>query len=420
MLGVAAAISGVVAVSNAMLRSLPLKQFDRLITATFIVTRFAVYLGLFVILRLPPRGDVPSYYWGQAVLTLQGLLPYRDFASSYAPLHPFLDAALIRLWFSPLAIILFSLLAECLLVPLWLRLGRRIFTDQQVRIGALLYVTSAISLQFVAIDGQDNVVIAVLFALAILLLDRRPFLSGAAVGLGAVSIKFLPLAYAPLFFIGALRRWRWLAGLALPVVLVYGAFAARHLQVLSALSKEAGLKSANNLPYLMESVLGVTLPSRLCDGVTAIVLFVIFSLVARTVAQGSSGLRLQSLVFGTAGTTLAIVLFAKKSWPPYLMLALFPICFLASSRSKLKTAGFGLFGVVAVVAPSYWSTVLAQFSSEKFRQGLLAGQTTCYFLLALQTLLIAGYAWLLMTCVQRLLSMERKETERLQETASVS
>jgi len=52
--------------------------------------------------------------------------------------------------------------------------------------GAILYVTSAFSLAVCTIDGQDNVILAVLLAAALLLLQRsRALLSGAAVGWGS-------------------------------------------------------------------------------------------------------------------------------------------------------------------------------------------------------------------------------------------
>ncbi len=415
-LGVAAAAASIGLVFSARLYSLPQRTFDRFVTVAFFVSRLAVYFGVFFIFHIPPRGDIPSFYWDQALYVLQGLLPYRDFPSSYAPLHAFLDAAIMRVWFSPLAIILFSLLAECLLVPLWLYLGRKLFSDRDLRTAALLYLTSAISIQFVAIDGQDNVILAGLFALAILLLlQDRPVLSGVAVGLGAVVTKFLPLVYAPLFFPGALRRWRWVVGLILPVAAVYGLFVLKHLDVLSVVTNEGGLKSANNFSYLVESLFGITVPSPFWDGLMALVLLAIFVIVARVSRRAPLTLRLHAIVFGTAAVTLTLLLFAKKSWPPYLVLALFPICLLVSAGSRIKVTVFALFGIVAVLAPSYWATILSQFSAQELHEGLLAGRANCYIFFVLQLLLVAGYGWLFAASIRRIISPTQQDTrpERL-------
>jgi hypothetical protein len=402
-LSVIAGATGIAAVTSARLRALPSQTFDRLITIAFILTRLATYLGVFLILRLQPRGDIPAFYWDDANSALRGLLPYRDFLTSYAPLHPYLDAFAIRLWHTPLAIILLAVCIEFFLLPLWLRAGRSYFSEHELRTAALLYCTSAISLQFVAIDGQDNVIIATLLALAVLLLHKnRPLASGTALGLSAVSIKFLPLLYAPLFFSSASRRVRWAIGLVLPVGLVYGAFALKHLAILSPLSQEGSLKSAHDLPYLVEAVLGITVPSRIWDMLTLAVLGTILALVAKALLEAPPTLRLRILTFGMAALTLGLLVFSKKSWPPYLMLALFPICLLIPAASKLKTTAFAIFGVIAVVSPSYWATVFRQFSAQDFHQGLITHQKSCLFFLAQQILLILGYLWLLLESLHQI------------------
>jgi hypothetical protein len=404
-LGVAFGASSLLAISIHRLRTIPARTFDRCIVAGFLLSRFALYLCVFFFCHIAPRGDIPAFYWDQANDVLHGMVPYRDFVSSYAPLHPYLDALALRLWHSPLSIILMALFVECLVLPLWLRLGREFFPEQDLRTAALLYLTSTISFQFVTIDGQDNVIIAVLLALAILWLRKqRDLSSGIAVALGSVLTKFLPLIYAPIFFIASPRRWRWAFGLAIPVVLVYGTFVLKHANVLSVLANEGGLRTANNLTYLIEAIFGITVPPHVSDGLTAFVLLSIFACVLRGTRQASS-IRFQPLIFGTAAITIALLLFAKKSWPPYLMIALFPICLLIPAGNKLKATIFAAFGIVAVVAPSYWATVLGQFSSMEFHQGLVAGSADCYLFLFFQSLLIMGYAWLLLASVRRILAV---------------
>jgi hypothetical protein len=402
-IGIAAGAATLAIVSNHRLRAVSPKQFDRMLTTVFAASRIVFFVGIFIILHIAPRGDIPVLYWDQAVQVLHGMLPYRDFISSYAPLHPYLDAAVLGLWYSPLAIILFSILIECLLIPLWLRLSRTLFAEQDIRTAALLYLTSAVSLQFVTVDGHDDVLLGMLMALSILWLRKdRNVLSGTVIGLGATLTKFLPLIYAPIFFLTATRRWRWTAGLLLPVVIVYGVFVMKHLDILSVLANEGNLRSANNITFLVEGILGITIPSIVWNGLMAIALLLIFALVAHAISHAQAELRLHPVIFGTVAITITIELLAKKSWPPYLLMALFPICLLISASSKLKTTLFAMFNIIAVVSPSYWATATSQATAEEFHRGLLTGQLNAYILLFLQIALVAGYAWLLKSSLQRI------------------
>jgi hypothetical protein len=400
-LGGAAAVAGLVLVSLRRLREMPQARFDRMLFAAFAVSRLGLFGVVFLLLKIAPRGDVPAFYFSQAEQVLRGLVPYRDFVSSYAPLHPYLDAGLISVWHSPLAILLASVLVELLLLPVWLRAGREFLTDEELRVASLLYLASPVSLQFATIDGQDNVVIAVLLALAVLLLLRsREFLAGIVLGASVAGIKFLPLLYAPAFFAAVSRRWRLAAGAMLVLVAVYGWFALLHTPVLGAVTAEANLWSAGDLPYLFEGVTGWMLPARLTDGILLLVLAGIFAWIAQAAKGASTEERMRVVTFGMAALTLALLLMSKKSWPPYLMLAMFPIC-LVAGHSRMRVVAFSVFSVVAVAEHSYWASLLAQCPSREFHRALLAGQRSAVVWLGMEVLLVAGYGSLLWEALRR-------------------
>ncbi|WP_035349510.1 hypothetical protein [Edaphobacter aggregans] len=404
-LGVLAGASSFAALSSPRLQRLTAPRFDRVVTAAFLVSRLGLFSIIFLVFRLTPRGDIPAYYWTEARNVQEGLLPYRDFASSYAPLHPYLDSLTIALWHTPLVIILLAILIEAALLPLWLRFGRTLLAEQQLRTGALLYLASAVSLQFVTIDGQDTVIIGVLLTLALYhLAKQRTLFSGASVGTAVAAIKFLPLIYAPAFFLAIPRRWRWAAGFLLPVLAVYGAFTAMRLPIFTPLRLEGNIKSAGNLPFLVESVFGVTLPSRLWDALLLAVFAGIFLVVVRASRNSGAPARLRVIAFATAAVTLALLLFSKKSWPPYLMLSFFPICLLVDVRRRVQTLGFVFFSLVAVIEHSYWASLLHELTAQELHQGLLSGQPTYLVFLGLQILLAAGYGWLLAASVGRIAS----------------
>ncbi len=395
------------------------RTFDRAFYGAFLLSRLGLFLLVFVLLRVPVRGDVLGYYWPEGLAAMHGLLPYRDFASSYAPLHGFLDAAVLRVWQSPRALILFAMAVEAAALPLWMQLGRRVRPEPTVRRAAGLYLLSAISLQFCALDGQDNAVIALLLAVAVsLVLARRELLAGAMVGLSAVAVKVIPLGYVPVLFAATPKRWRWAAGLLAVVALGYGAFwRVLGWAVLMPLTREGGLKSAGDLPYVVEAATGWTLPGAIWTvlllGAFAVILLRVVGRVRRDPAMS---VRVEGMLFGVTATTLALELFSKKSWPPYLMLVLFPLLLSVASRgSAWAVAGVGAFGVVALVEHSYWATVLRQFDAQTFHAGLARGDGRCFVFLALELLLLVGYGWLLSLSWRE---MGRGAAEGLAETAS--
>ena len=417
-IGLVAAAVCVLLVSSSRLKALPQRRFDRLLYGAFAFSRLGIFGLVFLVLRIAPRGDVPAYYFGQAQQVLRHLLPYRDFVSSYAPLHPYLDAGLISMWHTPLAIMLFSVLAEMLLLPLWMRAGREFLPEGELRTASLLYLASPISLQFVTIDGQDNAVISVLMALAVWLVIRSgpfsgAFAAGAAFGASVAAIKFLPLLYAPAFFFAVPRRWPFVAGALLVCGVVYSGFVVAGAAVLSPLAAEGDLWSAGDLPYLIEAVFGVRVPLRLSDAVLLLALVAIFALIAKAALRADVAIRMRVLTYGMAALTLAFLLFSKKSWPPYLMLALFPACLVVAGGLKgsgrWKVAAFAGFSVVAVTEHSYWASSLAQFSSMEFHRALMAGESSAVLMMGLEVVLTAGYLWLLWEAGLRIrTSAERK------------
>jgi hypothetical protein len=409
-LGLVAAVASVLLADASRLISLPQRRFDRTLYGLFAASRLGLFSLVFLVLRIAPRGDVPAYYFDQALQVLAGRLPYRDFVSSYAPLHPYLGAGLISLWRTPLAIMLFSLLVELLLLPLWMRAGREFLAETELRVAALLYLASPISLQFVAIDGQDNVVIAVLIAFAVLLILRsRWFAAGAVMGFSVAAIKFLPLLYGPAFLVAIPRRLRFVLGGVLVLGAVYGGFLLLQTPILGPLAAERELVSAGDLPYVVEAVFGIALPVRLTDGCLLLCLIALFACIGRAAHRAPIEGRMRVLAFGMGALTLALLAFSKKSWPPYLMLALFPICLSVAGeaasrwRRRLRIAAFAGFSVVAVAEHSYWASLLSQFSSIQFHQALLARRPDAFILLGMELLLVAGYLWLLRESVRRLL-----------------
>jgi hypothetical protein len=418
-LGAVFAAAGFVLASGRRIQNVAQKSFDRAVNVAFVGSRLALYILIFFVLHLAVRGDVPTFYVLPAQAALQHKLPYIDYPTSYAPLHATLDAGLLLLWNSPRVIILFAMVMEWFLLPVWLRVSRLFLSEENVRIGAVLYLCSAMSVIFVTTDGQDNVVLAVLLGGALLLLARyRALLSGAMLAAGAVVIKFLPLLFAPAFFFVSSRRWRWLTGFAIVLVVGYGYFALRHVPILFPFYFEHTSRTASDLPYVVEAIMNYTPPDIVEDVIFGGVLLYILALLAGIgIRRPGRATAIAAITFACVALNIALVLLSRKSWPDYVMLTLFPLGLLMGrgGHRRLRLALFAVFNVIAVTTHSIWATVFGQFLAGPLHEALKVGRPMAWVFLVTQIVLVAGYAWLLIEGVQ---AIRRADTPTTASAAS--
>lgn len=413
-LGCAVAAASYILASSRRIHQPTQKSFDRGVTLAFIASRLGLFIFIFFVLHIAVRGDIPTFYVIPARDALQHKLPYIDYSTSYAPLHATLDGGLLLLWNSPLVIILFSILVECFLLPIWLRASRLFLSEETVRIAAVLYLASAMSVQFVTIDGQDNAILEVLLGLALLLLARfRAVLSGAVLAAGAAVIKFLPLLFAPAFFLASARRFRWLLGFVVVLVVGYGYFVLRHVPILFPFKLEHNSRTASDLPYVLEAIINRTPPNITEDLAFGFALLIILALLARIgLRRPTREASLRAITFGCVALDLALLFFSRKSWPDYIVLTLFPIGLLfgQGGHRRLRLALFAFFNVIAVTTHSMWATVFNQFLAGPLHHALMQRQPAAWVFLFSQILLIAGYAWLLVESIDAMLASNAQPT----------
>lgn len=411
-LGAVFAAAGIALASSKRPHELSKESFTRVFTWAFVAVRLGLYVLIFFVLHLAARGDVPSFYVTQGDLALKHLVVYRDFPSSYAPLHPYLDALILRVWHSPLAIILMAICVEILSAPLWLALGRRFASERVVRIAAILFLTSPISIQFVTVDGQNNVLIAALIALSLwMMLKGKEFLSGAVLAASIALVKFLPLLYAPAYLFCSPRKWRLVLGGTAVLAAIYGTFVLLHAPILMPFTQEGGLKGAANLGYVLEAVTGITFPNIVLDGTLLTVILIVLGLIANSVRGLGTVSRVRVLMYGVAALTLVLLVLSKKSWPPYLVLALFPMCLsVAESGSKrlgLRLLIFALLQVVFVSEHSVWETLLHELRSIALHQAIMVGQIPLILFFLLQLSVVAGYFWLMYESLRKVITAQQ-------------
>ena len=260
-------------------------------------------------------------------------------------------------------------------------------------------------MQFVAIDGQDNILIALALGLGLLLAARsRAVLSGGVLGLSIAAVKFLPLLWVPAFFLALRLRWRWLAGFSAAILLGYGYFALKRLDLLYPLKAEGALVSASNLPYLLTLLSGLAFPPRLFDLILLLALAACFLWLARLAHHATPQRRLHLIAWSVPFVTMLLILLSKKSWPNYLMLILFSLCLLPSLRRPLPRALFLSLQFLGCTAHSYWATFFLLAAAAPLHVRLLAGDPRTLLLALSQATLVAGYIWLLTLTARQLRS----------------
>jgi hypothetical protein len=388
------------------------KAWDRLFLLLFGLSRLLVFGLLFGALHIAPRGDIPAYYYPEAAKVLAGLHPYRDFVTSYAPLHAYLGAAAIRLHDAPQSIILLAIAFELALMFVWCAIPERYLSESLRRQALTLYLVNPLSILFVTVDGQDNVLIALFFALAVyFLLKQRTALSGVAYGFSVCVVKFLALLYFPLFVVVLRRWWLWLLAFFATLTAVYGVFALSGANVLIPLTVEGDYRGSGCVPFFVETILGKLISGPFWDGLTALSALAVVAVLffsARKVLRGldpeqTRSAQLFLLAQGATAITMVLLLLSKKSWSTYTLMALFPICLTVVQSRRVFLWGYALFLFVAAVEHSFWSSILLQPTAVQLHALLLHGSRSAMVLMLLEILLLCGYAMLLTLALRRLL-----------------
>ena len=209
-------------------RSDELRWWRRLILA-LLAGRAALGIGLYLVApQLVAYSDAVAYYLPQAQAALGGAVPYRDFATNYSPLFPYLLAPGVALWPTAGSIVATMIVAEAAMVLLYLRHvagrgatgpgptktdpGRALLAHQAM----FLYLIAPMSTYRVAITGYNSVLVAFFALLALILADRRRDGWAAAMAvLGLWTTKLLALITWPaVAWYRPEGRWRRTAILA--------------------------------------------------------------------------------------------------------------------------------------------------------------------------------------------------------------
>lgn len=368
------------------------REFSRLAMAALVVSRMAVWIVVYVVLEEQVHSDARIVYLPEAEAAMRGGVGYLDPGSSYGPLFPHIVALPLRVWHSAKAIVLLTIAVECLALPVWIAVARRCAAERSVRVATVLYLTSAIAIVMVPINGSNQVWIMMFVGLALLLLlAGRDVLSGLTMAASALAVKVLAGLFMPVLWLASRNRWTWSVGCLLPLALVYGGLAAADVDILQSLRMEATLTTSGNLPFLLRS-LGMPGAGAWVAGPIVALALVLGSIFALAWWRDVPRDRTRTVHLVTL-LLLAFMVVSQKSYTNYLAVFLFPLCLTVAARpaSSKRVALLGAFMTLAALEPSLYFRWL---DATDLRLAAGVGSMTHATFLMLEVGLITGYLWI--------------------------
>jgi hypothetical protein len=372
------------------------RRFDRIYFTAYAASHFLVFLVVFVVLHEAPRTDLPAYYVPEAHSVMRGLLPYRDFQSSYAPLNPYLDAALLKVHDSSFSILIFQILCDAFSVPFWIGFLRRALNENTVRKAALLYLIQPVVIWGICIDGKNQGLIALLLAVSFYTIARREILSGVSLSLSWILVKILPVIFLPTLFFGARRRARWLIGVMAPSILVYGGFLLLRVDVSQAMRRESMFSTPQNLPYLFGALTGFEIPRLALSVVLLLVVAATLGVTVRSqLRQDTNAAGLWVMALSCELVLLTVMLVNKKSDTSYLGMCFFLLCgFVASDADRggqWMSNWYVLLTLFGLPVVSFWFWPLKMEQAVRLHALWLAGNRNAWIMMAMQVILELSY-----------------------------
>lgn len=317
----------------------------------WLATRVGAGVLLFAVLGLPAPTDATSTYILQARGALAGQLPYRDFDSSFAPLFPIVLSSFVRVWNSAIVFVVVAILAEGLTLVCWLAFGPRVFPARAAHLGLAACVCSPLLFN-TAIMGQDEVGVALLLSLLVIILHHERWLAGAiGSALMLLTTKFTSLLFLPFLAWRSGRLFTFAAVVAAVVGPVYAWYAQVGADIFVPLRFEGGLFTNGNV-FFLASYFGSFYVSDPAFGRISLLglitlLAVLFMYFIRFRRPDTSNLATALVV-----AQLIFLLLFKKSYHTYLVMVMPLLCFQLATRRPAALPWLLVLATMSVIQQS--------------------------------------------------------------------
>ena len=287
-----------------------------------------------------------------------GQIPYRDFTCITGPLFPYFGLLCIKCWDTAKSFVVATMLSEILAYPVWMDVGRQLFSGKVTRTAAILYLTSPLPLFTAAFTGQNQIFISLFLGLSLLLLLRgKNLLFGLMLGLSFVTVKWLGVIFAPILLHRSRNPLLWIAGFLFVIAFVLLRFSNAGVNVWQPYGPGSALYSPGNL-FSFLSVLGIDWRLPLVGEAMNLVGFSLLGLIVIGFLLRSRKGDGRQAVYLIGGISFCLLFTAKMAYPPNLCASLFAACLAISSRPRFFRRDFlffSLMGISATMDEEMWA-----------------------------------------------------------------
>jgi hypothetical protein len=391
------------------------RDFRRAYWLAFAASRILLFALVFLVARIPSRGDLTTLYYPEAHRAMDGRIPDLTFYTSYAPLNGYMNAAALKIRDTPLSLIALAILAEILAVPAWLGAFKEMLDKETIRRGALLYFVQPLALWTTIVDGQNNAIIAAWLALSLYFLSRRRDIgSGVAYSMPLVTVKFLALMFLPCFVVGVKRWARWLIAALMVPAAVYGYFALYlRADIFKPLSYERTLQTSGGLPFVIDALRGKDV-MPFVDIATAVILLAVFVWQYRyRLAQ--AGREAWPVAVGCVMTVMVLLTVSKKAWTVYAVMVMFPLCLLVAKHARRRWLWlvWPVLCFIEVFEPSYWATHLEAAYPARLHGLIVGGNHGAWLLLVMDIALIGCNVYCIWLAMREMKSVSARNVRTM-------
>lgn len=398
-------IIGVIPVYVERTRKVIASQTGVAITLTsYIALRVASYIALYIFSPVVFTGsDLVQFYYPEAKSVAQGLLPYRDFPTSYGPLFPILCSLFVRAWDSYGAVAAVTIGFEILSVGtfLWLfgsREGTRQPDVAHLGLALYTYLFNPAAFYWSGIAGYNSGIVAFFWIAGLLLLSRGRGVSGTLVaGLSIMVGKLLGAIALPAFVLDRRVGWRGVATLSVALGAAFAAMYVVGMDALVPLKRESLRSTSGNLWFVASAFLPLQSVPLLWNWGPIVALGSGAALLALRASRVSRGqLTLPRLIGLVSALNLLFLLLSKKTYPHYAPMSLLFVSYVLSRWDIVHRSAIALMAIASaalIFEPGIWNAL----GQPQFLSISLAGPRhgLAVLLLAVDLGVCSLYAYLL-------------------------